>query len=51
MAAEALKAEQARTQEACEALAEARGALAVLQEQAALYWNNTDKTGNQGTEE
>lgn len=51
LAAEVLEAEQARTQEAREALAEARGALAVLQEQAALYWNKTDKPRDQGTEE
>ena len=49
LAAEALEAEQARTREAREALAEARGALAVLQEQAALYWNKTDTPKNQGT--
>nr|WP_176704681.1 DNA-binding protein [Arthrobacter sp.]AXV46300.1 hypothetical protein pA40H1_p12 [Arthrobacter sp.] len=42
LAAETLEAEQARTQEAREELAEARGALAVLQEQAALYWSKKD---------
>ncbi|KAA0969108.1 hypothetical protein FQ154_20645 [Paeniglutamicibacter gangotriensis] len=42
LAAEALETEQARTQEAREALAEARGALAILQDQAALYWNKTE---------
>ncbi|MFI8413344.1 DNA-binding protein [Paeniglutamicibacter gangotriensis] len=42
LAAEALETEQTRTQEAREALAEARGALAILQEQAALYWNKTE---------
>nr|WP_176705512.1 DNA-binding protein [Arthrobacter sp.]AXV46625.1 hypothetical protein pA58H3_p10 [Arthrobacter sp.] len=51
LAAEVLEAEQARTQEAREALAEARGALAVLQEQAAAYWNKTNTPKNQGTEE
>lgn len=51
LAAEALEAEQTRTQEAREALAETRGALAVLQEQAALYWNKTETPTNQGTEE
>nr|WP_176705811.1 DNA-binding protein [Arthrobacter sp.]AXV46401.1 hypothetical protein pA40H2_p45 [Arthrobacter sp.] len=51
LAAEVLEAEQTRTQEAREALAEARGALAVLQEQAAAYWNKTDKPRNRDTEE
>lgn len=50
-AAEALEVEQARTHEAREALAEARGALAVLQEQAALYWNKTNKQKNHDTKE
>lgn len=49
LAAETLEAEQARTQEAREGLAEARGALAVLQDQAAAYWNKTDTQKNQGT--
>lgn len=50
-AAETLEVEQARTREAREALAEARGALAVLQEQAALYWNKaTDTPEKQDTE-
>lgn len=51
LAAETLEAEQSRAQEAREGLAEARGALAVLQEQAALYWNNTNKLKNPDTEE
>lgn len=41
-AAETLAAEQARTHEAREALAESRGALAILQEQASLYWNRAN---------
>lgn len=51
MAAETLEAEQSRAQERREGLVEARGALADLQEQAVLYWNNTSKPENQDTAE
>ncbi|EMQ96751.1 DNA-binding protein [Paeniglutamicibacter gangotriensis] len=51
LAAEALETEQTRTQEAREALAEARGALAILQEQAALYWNKTETHKKEGIKE